>query len=390
MKIYVTDIGIVSSLGTGIESHLQALNEGQSGISRPVHFQSRSDVLVGEFKETNAAITKEISCKYPLCSRTSLLGILAGREAWKNRVVGKKDGLISSTSIGGMDLTEKNYRQVKEKNADAIDLLKFHDSGKTSEVIGEHIGPFRYINTISTACSSAANAIMLGARMIRAGMIDRALVGGVDPLCDFTIQGFRSLMIYDSEHCKPFDSMRKGLNLGEGAGFLVLENKQSVTNNGSEPLAILSGWANAADAHHQTASSEDGKGATLAMQGALEIAELNASDIDYINAHGTGTANNDLSESVAFKNVFGENVPAFSSTKSLTGHTLAAAGGLEAIFSVLSIQNNIAWQNVNFNNPISESGLTPLTENKAAPIRHVLSNSFGFGGNNSTIIFSKI
>ncbi|MNY29419.1 3-oxoacyl-[acyl-carrier-protein] synthase 2 [compost metagenome] len=216
-------------------------------------------------------------------------------------------------------------------------------------------------------------------------------MGGTDGLSQFTISGFRSLMIFDDEWCRPFDETRKGLNLGEGAGFLVLETEETIKKSGKKPLAILSGWSNASDAYHQTASSPEGLGATLSMKGALEIAGLSPADISYINAHGTATPNNDLSESHGIKTVFGSTVPPFSSTKAYTGHTLAASGGIEAVFGILALNNGILLPNLNFRQAIEETGLIPVKNySEGNNIRHILSNSFGFGGNNSTIILSKV
>jgi 3-oxoacyl-(acyl-carrier-protein) synthase len=276
------------------------------------------------------------------------------------------------------------------KSSPDFDVLRCHDSGNTTERIAAELGISGYINTLSTACSSGANAIMLGARMLLQGNLDRVLVGGTDALTQFTINGFRSLMIYDDQWCRPFDDSRSGLNLGEGAAFLLLENEKSISLSGNKALCYVNGWANAADAYHQTASSPDGKGATLAITEAIKKAGLQPSDISYINAHGTGTKNNDLSESVALTNVFGAQVPPFSSTKAYTGHTLAAAGAIEAVFSVLAIQHNLQFPNLNYHNAIEEIGLEPVTAMISdADVNSVLSNSFGFGGNNSSLVFSK-
>jgi len=216
------------------------------------------------------------------------------------------------------------------------------------------------------------------------------IVGGTDGLAKFTINGFKTLMILSDTFNTPFDNNRKGLNLGEAAAFLVLESDELVKKNNSKVLAYVSGYANANDAFHQTASSENGEGAFLAMNKAFEVAGLKPSDIDYINMHGTATPNNDLSEGRAVIRVFGEeNVPDFSSTKAFTGHTLAAAAAIEAVYSVLALQNGVVYPNLNFETPMEEFHLIPQTTLKHKNIEHVLSNSFGFGGNCSTVIFSK-
>lgn len=221
--------------------------------------------------------------------------------------------------------------------------------------------------------------------MIRQGMLDVVIAGGTDALCKFTLNGFASLQILDKAPCRPFDATRSGLNLGEGAGYLVLQSEASLHKT---PYCLLSGYANANDAFHQTASSSDGTGAYLAMKKALEKAALQPEEVGYINAHGTGTSNNDLSESAAFLRLFGEKVPPFSSTKPFTGHTLGAAGGIEAVLSVVSLSKGIIYPNLNFSRPIPETRLTPVTEyREGKEIRAALSNSFGFGGNNSSLVF---
>jgi len=197
-------------------------------------------------------------------------------------------------------------------------------------------------------------------------------------------------MILDHQYCKPFDEDRKGLNLGEGAGYLVLVSERVAASLKLEPLCVLKGYYNANDAYHQTASSPEGKGALAAMQKAFAVNNIVPSSIDYINAHGTGTELNDLSEGLAIQQLFGENIPLLSSTKAFTGHTLAAAGGIEAVLAVLAIQHNLVYPNLNFQVPMPELNITPVQQLITDKVlNHVLSNSFGFGGNTSSLIFSR-
>jgi 3-oxoacyl-[acyl-carrier-protein] synthase-1 len=206
----------------------------------------------------------------------------------------------------------------------------------------------------------------------------------------FTINGFNSLMILDKSGCKPFDEERNGLTLGEGAAYLVLESENIVKKSGRKVLGTLAGYGNACDAYHQTASSPDGEGAFISMKEAIMKAGITADSIDYINAHGTGTKNNDLSEGKALERLFAGSVPSISSTKSFTGHTLGAAGAIEAVFSIMAIENQCIWPNLDFTNKMNELGFMPVKELKRnVPVRNVLSNSFGFGGNNTSLIFSK-
>ena len=392
MTIYITGIGIVSAIGLNVEENFSALKNNQAGIEAIKYLECKKNILTGEVKLSNEDLIKKYSVKNSAISRTSLLGIAAAKESWGNNQHDKeiRTGFISASSVGGMDRTEK-YFQLKRDGKDAdILLLSTHDTGNASEKIAEQLGFAGYINTLSTACSSSANSIMLGARMMEQNKLDRVLVGGTDAMTLFTINGFHSLMIYDKEWCKPFDENRNGLNLGEGAAFLVLENEKSLNKTKNTPYCTLAGWANTSDAYHQTASSPEGKGATMAMQQAIAKAKLSASDVSYINAHGTGTKNNDLSESTALRNVFKSTVPAFSSTKAFTGHTLAAAGAIEAVFSILAIKQNVIFPNLNFENEIAETKLKPNTKFQTVDeVNVVLSNSFGFGGNNSSLIFKK-
>ncbi len=391
MRIYVTGYGAISSIGENVEETLHALRSEKTGIRQGEKTYTER-FKVGEIRWTNSELIERFSLTQN-ASRTALLGMIAAKEAFQGHALSAelKTGLISGTSVGGMDVSEIAYKDFLNGEKDDLEIYRNHPSGTTSEQIAKELGIDGYVNTISTACSSAANSIMLGARMLLSGQLDRAVVGGTDGLSQFTISGFRSLMIFDDEWCRPFDETRKGLNLGEGAGFLVLETEESIQKTGKKPLAILSGWSNASDAYHQTASSPEGLGASLSMKGALKVAGLNPEDIDYINAHGTATPNNDLSESHGIKNVFGNTVPPFSSTKAYTGHTLAASGGIEAVFGILALNNGSLLPNLNFRQAIEETGLVPVKNySEGNEVKHILSNSFGFGGNNSTIILSKV
>ena len=195
-------------------------------------------------------------------------------------------------------------------------------------------------------------------------------------------------MILDTKPCRPFDATRAGLNLGEGAAYLVLETEESARRRGVKAQAILSGYGNACDAFHQTASSPDGEGAYRAMKEALELADIQPNEIDYINAHGTGTPNNDLSESHAVMRLFGDNVPPMSSTKPFTGHTTSASGSIEAVFCILALQHGFLPANLNWSQPMDD-GITPVYQSVKKELKHVLCNAFGFGGNDSSLLISR-
>lgn len=396
MKVAITGMGILSAIGDTVQENYEALVHSRKGITRVENIATvhAGDIMVGEIKQSNDQLAAQLQLPQDHnYTRTALLGALAARQAVAHAGISNvndcRAGLISSTSVGGMDTTEKHYYEYFN-NPELVKFISAHDGGDVAQKIAETIGLKGFVTTISTACSSAANAIMLGARLINAGKLDRVIVGGTDGLAKFTINGFKTLMILSDTYNTPFDNNRKGLNLGEAAAFLVLESDAIVKKENREVLAYVSGFGNANDAFHQTASSENGEGAFLAMEKAFQLSGLKPSDIDYINMHGTATPNNDLSEGRAVIRVFGENdVPDFSSTKAFTGHTLAAAAAIEAVYSVLAIQNGVVYPNLNFETPMEEFDLIPQTALKHKNIDHVLSNSFGFGGNCSTVIFSK-
>ena len=394
--VAITGMGIISSIGNSVEENYISLIENKIGISRIQNIPTvHADVIkVGEIKKTNKELVAELYLsENNNFSRTAMIGTLAAKQAVENAGITSinefRTGLISATSVGGMDMTEKYYYKYFE-NPKLVKYISCHDGGDVAEKIAEELGLKGLVTTISTACSSAANSIMLGARLIKSGKLDRVIVGGTDALAKFTINGFKTLMILSDDYNKPFDNTRKGLNLGEAAAYLVLESDEMVQKFNKKVLARVSGYGNANDAFHQTASSENGDGAYLAMKKAFEVSGLKPSEIDYINVHGTATPNNDLSEGRALLRIY-ENgkVPDFSSTKPFTGHTLAAAAAIEAVYSVLAIQNNVVYPNLNFEIPMEEFELQPQTSLKMKNIEHVLSNSFGFGGNCSTLIFSK-
>ncbi len=389
--IKISGIGIVSALGVGVQRNLEALRAGQSGLGCVSLFKTNHHVPVGEVKLSNGALKERLGLpENATFSRTALLGMLAAKEAFDDAQIAtnQRIGLVSATSVGGMDLTECFYRDfMHDPNKGRLRLAAHHDSADSTLQIANYCGIRDFSTTISTACSSAANAIMLGARLLQAGLLDVVVAGGTDALCQFTLNGFKSLMILDENRCRPFDDTRAGLNLGEGAGYIVLQRTESPS---AKSYGYLLGFANANDATHQTATSQTGDGAFLSMSKALAMAKLSTADIDYINVHGTGTGNNDVSEGAALQRLFGANVPTFSSTKAFTGHTLAAAGGIEAVFALLSLQQGAVWPNLNFATPMHELPLVPQTdcaENRN--LCNVMSNSFGFGGNCATLIFGK-
>jgi len=396
MEVYIAGKGIISAIGLNVGETLHALKAGISGIGTQTNLLNRHDnnLPTGEINLSNAQLAAMggLNADY---SRTALLSIIAAKEAVANACINLKDfrtGFISATTVGGMDKTENFMTAfIRDGELKNIDQVLYHDSGAITELVAEQLGIRNFVSTISTACSSSANAIMYASRLIKTGVLDVAIAGGTDAMSLFTLSGFNALMILDEHLCTPYDDNRKGLNLGEGAGYIVLVSEKVAAGLNRKPTVKLAGYANANDAFHQTASSPEGKGNCLAMQGALKMSGLAPQQIDYINLHGTGTSNNDLSEGMAIQRIFGEHVPDSSSTKTYTGHTLGACGGIEAIFSILAIEEKLIFPNLRLKTPMKELNFVPVTELKeGVEVKHVLSNSFGFGGNCSSLIFSKV
>lgn len=392
MNIAITGTGIISAIGLNKEEVLHSLLAEKSGIGEMKHLQSTHHELpVGEVDLSNEQMMAMLSLPADkLVSRTALLGMLAVSQAIEEARLQKQAPLriwlVSGTTVGGMDMTERYFSQLdKIENREILDI---HDCGSCTRQMAEYFDLFDEMTTLSTACSSAANAILLGARMIQAGEADIVVAGGTEALSKFHLNGFNSLMILDKDRCRPFDATRAGLNLGEGAAFVVLESDQLARQRGVVPLVYLAGYGNACDAFHQTASSANGEGAYLAMKQALEMAHIAPEDIQYVNAHGTGTPNNDESESVALKRLFGDRMPRISSTKSFTGHTTSASGSIETVISILAMQHHFVPANLGWKNQMPE-GITPSLGEQNLFMENVLCNSFGFGGNDTALLLSS-
>jgi 3-oxoacyl-(acyl-carrier-protein) synthase len=390
--VAVAGVGVLSAIGNNVGECLFALENGQAGMDDIVWLDTvhRGEIPVAEVKAGNDQLREWAGVTDP-ASRTALLSLIAARQALDDAAIPEPDrwrmGIVSANTVGGMDSTEVFFaRGFQGRLREVVQ----HECGYSTEWVAERLGIRHYQTTISTACSSSANSIGFAAKLIRHGLLDIVVAGGADALTKFTLNGFNSLMILDRAWCKPFDNERQGLNLGEGAGYLVLVSDAVAATLPMGIDCVLSGFANANDAYHQTASSPDGRGSWLAMKTALERSGLQPKDIDYINLHGTGTQNNDLAEGTAIRRLFEPHYPKMSSTKSFTGHTLGASGGIEAVFSVLAVRKGLIYPNLRFHSPMPELPFVPETEFlREVPVRHVLSNSFGFGGNCSSLVFSK-
>jgi 3-oxoacyl-[acyl-carrier-protein] synthase-1 len=392
---FIVNTGLISAIGGDTSTCFQSLTSGRGGITGAEILETHwaDSIPVGEIKHNNKALA-DIAGTPRHWPRTALLSSIAVGEAM-NPIRTEQHpfpiAFFSANSVGGMDRTEAFYGRLLADRASGTpaDFI-YHECGAVTELVARHHGFDGFTTTVSTACSSSANSIMMAAQAIRGGMIDVAVAGGADALCRFTLNGFNTLGILDRQLCQPFDAGRRGLNLGEGAGYLLLMSEKALKAYGLQAMATVSGWGNANDAYHQTASSPEGVGNTLAMQAALDVAGRQPRDISYINLHGTGTENNDSAEGRAIDRMFGNNVPPASSTKAFTGHTLGAAGGVEAVFSTLAIRNRVIPPNLRWEQQMPDVQFTPVKELlRGQEVQHVLSNSFGFGGACSSLVFSR-
>lgn len=395
-RIVVTGMGVISAIGNNASENHSSLQKATTGIGKAHFLTSKyaAELLFGEVKMSNAQLFETLGASVVSgMTRTELLAFVAFKEAATEAGLSADElrsfntAVLSATTVGGMVETEAIFADANT-NDKPSEFVNSYRSGAHTLQLAKAFGLRGYTDTINTACSSSANSIMLGARLIRSGRVERAIVGGVDSLAKYTVNGFNSLQIFSDEITRPFDANRKGLNLGEGAAYLVLEREEDAV--GKEIWGEVRGYGNSNDAHHPSAMSPDAVGVRGAISGALRTAGLTPADISYVNAHGTGTENNDHTELFGMQKIFG-NVPPFVSTKSYTGHTLAASGAIEAVFSLLSIKHQEMYPSLNWQTPMPDFNSKPLTEFVAnAKIDHVLSNSFGFGGNCSSLIFSKV
>jgi 3-oxoacyl-(acyl-carrier-protein) synthase len=387
----ITGLGIVAAPGFDANEVWKAIRAGADGLKPLTLFQSPryGQIPTGEVQRNLTALGAPQKG-----SRSDQLGWLAAREAIESSKIDLKNyaeraGVVLGNSVGGSFDSEKFLTTLIKHGKMRARPTRFHECASVVDLIADAFGLLGPSMAVSTACSSSALAIATAAEMILAGEADVMLAGGADSLSRMTWGGFHSLLLVDADGCRPFDANRAGTSMGEGAAILMLEAEESAYRRGAKILARLSGWGASCDAHHSTAPHPEGVGAVAAMQAALHRAGLESSDIDYVNAHGTGTRDNDLAEAKALKTVFGQRVPPFSSTKRFFGHALAASGAIEAVVCVQALRHQELPSNPGFTKSDPAIGLVPITTLQRAPLAHVMSNSFGFGGNNAVLIFSQ-
>jgi 3-oxoacyl-(acyl-carrier-protein) synthase len=330
-------------------------------------------------------------------SRSDKLAWIAAREAIQQSglampatgIRAERTGVLLGSTVAGMLGTEEVVGALLRKQCRNFTPLRYHECASATDLCARRLGARGPTATFSTACSAGALAIATAAGLIEDDELDVALAGGADSLSRLTLNGFGSLLLLDADGCRPFDAARAGISLGEGAAMLVLEAEENARARGARILARLSGWGASCDASHPTAPDPQGVGAAAAMQQALERGGLSPSDIGFVIAHGTGTPDNDVMEARALRRVFGSAVPPFASVKRFFGHTLAASGAIKAVVCVQALREQAAPGNLGFENMDAEIGMQPAREFESRPVEQVLSSSFGFGGNNVVLVFSR-
>jgi 3-oxoacyl-[acyl-carrier-protein] synthase-1 len=381
-----------SCIGLGVKAMLTTLIEQRSGL-KPCDFETADiDTHIGEVPGVDAqrlpAKLQIFDCRNNRLTELALQqdGFLESVQAAASRFGSRRVGVFVGTSTAGILQTELAYRARDPESGALPTSFEYgttHNTFSVADYVRQRCRLQGPAVAHSSACASSAKVFGSAQRMIQAGLIDAALVGGTDSLCLTTLYGFHSLQLSSPAPCRPFDVARDGISIGEAAAFALLERVPGNLDAGS---VLLLGVGESSDAYHMSAPHPEGLGAKRAMLAALSAASLEPGGIDYINLHGTGTPSNDRSESQAVTGIFGPTTPC-SSTKGATGHTLGAAGALEAIISALSIKNGLMPGGVHTTR--IDPALTALyiKENRRAPVRRVLSNSFGFGGTNCSLIF---
>jgi 3-oxoacyl-(acyl-carrier-protein) synthase len=387
----ITGMGILAAPGFGMQEVWQAIEKRESGLGPLSLFQSPryGQMLVGEVRRDLGELGAP-----ERGSRSDRLGWLAARQAIDSSKInlqacGDRAGVLLGTSVGGSFDSERFLTTLIKQKKMRARPTRFHECASAVEIIAEGFGLYGPSMAVATACSSGAVAIATAADLIMAGEADVMLAGGTDSLSRMTWGGFHSLLLVDSGGCRPFDANRAGMSLGEGAAILVIEAEEIAQKRGAAILARLTGWGSSCDAHHATAPHPQGAGAAAAMQSALGRSGLEPEAIDYVNAHGTGTRDNDVAEANALKTVFGQRVPPVSSTKRFFGHSLASSGAIEAAVCIEALRRGQMPPNIGFTTIDPAIGIEPVRELKQASLTHVMSNSFGFGGNNAALIFSR-
>ena len=374
--IFITGLGILSPLGRGRQTTVRSLKNAVSGIRTINLFDAAADQVM---PVAPVDIPFEAEDGVP---RTHAMALAAARDAMEGLDYAP-DAVVIGVTTGGMSKTEL---LLKAKNA-APEEYTYHGVGSVADYLADRLSCTGPAVALSTACSSGTAAIKIAMELIRHGKAKRVLAGGVDALCRFTYFGFLSLQLLDPRGARPLDRDRAGISLGDGAAMLLLEASQDPPPHA---IAMILGGGISCDAYHPTAPHPSGDGARTAMQDAIADAGMQASDIGYINLHGTATRDNDASEAMALRAVFGDSLPPLSSTKGMTGHSLGGAGAVECALCALSLSEGFLPGNIGCTDPDPSLGIVPLLQPETRSVQTALSNSFGFGGNNAAVVIGSV
>jgi 3-oxoacyl-[acyl-carrier-protein] synthase I len=392
--LWISNFTATSAIGRGLAPTLNALRQRKSGLA-PCAFDTVDlAAFVGEVPGVDdVRLPEELAgfdCRNNRLAQLGLMqdGFAQAVAAAADKYGARRVGLFLGTSTSGILQTELAYRRrdpVDGRLPTDFHYATTHNTFSVADFARRLLGLQGPAVVVSSACSSSAKVFASAQRMIAAGLIDAAVVGGVDSLCLTTLYGFNSLGLMSARACRPFDAARDGISIGEAAAFALLERAPALQDGDA---VMLLGIGESSDAHHMSSPHPDGLGARMAMEEALAAAQIGAADIDYINLHGTATPSNDIAESKAVAAVFGSGVPC-SSTKGATGHTLGAAGALEAVICALALKNGLLPGGLNTQQVDPTLPLDYLTDNRELAARRVLSNSFGFGGTNCALVFGR-
>jgi len=386
-KIYITGLGTISAAGETVAGSMSHLYAGKRNSQQPQNIQADLDIAYPVFEVFSQRVIANEKT-----TRTSKLALIAVEEALAQARLNQKDlqglriGVAIGTTVGSTLNNEPFYREFKAGKKPGLQVIQKYLTNNPALFIAEKFNLNGPAATLANACSSGTDAIGLAKSWLEQDICDIAIAGGADELSRITYLGFISLLISSTQACRPFDKDRDGLNLGEGAGIVILEKENSTRQ--SKKLAQLAGYGTFADAYHPTAPHPDGLGLKRALDFALKQAGIPAEKADFINAHGTSTSNNDQVEGKVIAEVFKKNIPVVS-TKAYTGHTLGAAGGIEAVFTVQALLDQKLPATAGFSSIDSECTIYPTTENVDVQAEIAVSNSLAFGGNNSTLIFRR-
>ena len=401
--VLLTHFTATSCLGRGLDATLDALR-GQRGGLTPCDFpRADLDTWIGTVDGTDAAPVRadlaDFDCRNNRLAQIGLTqdGFAEHVAAAKARYGAGRVGVFLGTSTSGILETEHAYqhRQFHDGQPGALPAsfhyAQTHNIYSPAAFVRAYFGLSGPAMVISSACSSGAKVFASARRMLAAGLIDAAVVGGVDSLCLTALYGFNSLELLSRQPCRPYDAARDGISIGEAAAFALLERAPETKGTLADDAILLLGIGESSDAHHMSSPHPEGLGARAAMAQALSTSGLAASDIDYINLHGTGTPSNDAAEARAIHALFDGTAyaPPCSSTKGATGHTLGAAGALEAVITALALRHQLLPAGINTTQPDPALALNYLTTSRNARVRTALSNAFGFGGTNCSLVFGR-